>query len=269
MARSGEKLTGAQLGAMIALMAEAREVANPELDERYGFTLTGDDRRRLNDLKLVESHRQGRAYVHELTEDGWARMLAELTAPVPPKSTKIPVGAVYALLNGLHRHLVRDRLSLADVFRPDSALADATDTASPVATADAVVADGPAATATDLAPAGTAAGAAPAGPAAGTAPPAATGTDNGAGDIEARIRAAYRRLARRPGAAIRLAERRPRRGDGLDRAAVDEVLRALNRDPRSGVTVAPEEDQKVLTSADLRNAVRIGGQDKHLLMIVS
>jgi hypothetical protein len=49
------------------------------------------------------------------------------------------------------------------------------------------------------------------------------------------------------------------------RPAVDEALRRLGRG--TGAALAPQEDQKNLTGADRRDAVRIGGQDMHLLMI--
>ena len=42
---------------LFALMGEAREVSNAELAERAGFRLDGKERRKLNDLKLVDSRK--------------------------------------------------------------------------------------------------------------------------------------------------------------------------------------------------------------------
>ena len=66
--------------AMFALLAEAREVSNPELAERLGFRLDGKERRVLNDLKLVISEKHGRAYSHQLTDAGWRWCNEELSA---------------------------------------------------------------------------------------------------------------------------------------------------------------------------------------------
>ncbi|WP_045878344.1 hypothetical protein [Pseudofrankia sp. DC12] len=213
-----ERLSGSQLGALLTLMAVDRAVSNPELKERFRLTIDGANRRVLNELKLVESHKFGRAFVHSLTDDGWARCGQELAAPLPESRTfAVPPGAVYALLGGLSRYLGRAGLTLADVFAAQPA------------------------------------------PTEGSAPAVAE-------DLEQTIRVAYRDLAQRPGAWVRLSALRPRLGD-TPRQDVDEVLRELNRAPGSGVTIAPEEDQKTLTSSDRAAAVRIGGQDKHLLLI--
>ncbi len=46
---------------------------------------------------------------------------------------------------------------------------------------------------------------------------------------------------------------------------MDTVLRRMDRSPR--VNLIPEENQKTLTSEDRAAAVKIGGQDNHLLAI--
>jgi hypothetical protein len=112
-----------EISVLFALMAEAGEVSNVDLAERYGFTLTGESRKRLNDRKLVDSRRVGRSYVHELTEQGWARCHDELSAACPPRAGAAG-GALYALLRGLERYLGRAKLSLADVFRVDESTVD-------------------------------------------------------------------------------------------------------------------------------------------------
>jgi hypothetical protein len=83
-------------------------------------------------------------------------------------------------------------------------------------------------------------------------------------EIEARIRSAYRRLAKEANGWVSLTELRPLLGDA-PREAVDEVLRRLERMPQ--VHVIPEENRKVITGEDRVAAIRIGGEDKHLLAI--
>ncbi|WP_207386966.1 hypothetical protein [Frankia sp. Cppng1_Ct_nod] len=112
-----ETLTSSEVGILLALMAEATEVSNPELKNAYGLTLDGASRKKLNDLKLVESRRAGRPFLHELTDSGWARCRAELSAP-RPKRGGVAVGALYAVLAGVNRYLEQEGLVPADVFRP-------------------------------------------------------------------------------------------------------------------------------------------------------
>jgi hypothetical protein len=121
-----EPLRTSEIATLLALMAQAREMSNVDLKERYGFTLTGAAKTRLNEAKLVISRKVGRAFVHELTDQGWARCVEELAAPCPPRAGAAG-GALYALLHGLRRYLDRAQLSLSDVFRestvdPESAV---------------------------------------------------------------------------------------------------------------------------------------------------
>jgi hypothetical protein len=104
---------------LFALLGEAREVSNPELAERWGFTLTGKERRTLNDRRLVDSRRSGRTYAHELSDAGWRWCAVELAAGQAglrgnPASME---RALYAVLSGLARHLDETGQSLAEVFR--------------------------------------------------------------------------------------------------------------------------------------------------------
>ncbi|MPZ26292.1 MAG: hypothetical protein GEV12_07510 [Micromonosporaceae bacterium] len=104
--------------ALLALMAEARDVSNRELETITGFRLTGEPLRRLRARNLVESHRVAgnRPFVHVLTDEGWAWCAAELAAERPPRAGSA-AGALYAVLAGLDRYLQRSNLRLADVFR--------------------------------------------------------------------------------------------------------------------------------------------------------
>jgi hypothetical protein len=101
---------------MFALLAEAREISNPELEERVGFRLDGKDRRTLNDLKLVNSRKPGRAYLHELSEEGWRWCTEELSAG-PGRGAESMERALYAILAGLGRYLQGTEQILADIFK--------------------------------------------------------------------------------------------------------------------------------------------------------
>ncbi len=109
---SGEVLTTNEKNAILALMAETKEIANVDLKAIYGVSLHGKARERLNELKMVASRKVGRTYHHELLDAGWARCREELTVARPPRSNI----ALYAVLTSLDRYLQRTRLSLADVF---------------------------------------------------------------------------------------------------------------------------------------------------------
>ena len=101
---------------MFTLMAEAREVSNSDLFERAGFRLDGKERRRLNDWKLVDSRRVGRAYAHELTDAGWDWCATHASVGQQGRASSIE-GALYAVLGGLARYLEYSEQSLADVFQ--------------------------------------------------------------------------------------------------------------------------------------------------------
>ena len=84
------------------------------------------------------------------------------------------------------------------------------------------------------------------------------------GSLIARVVSAYRALADEPGAWVSLRRLRPFLAD-VPRDDVDEALRRLSRS--EGVTIAPESNQKTLTEADVAAALRLGGQENHLLAI--
>lgn len=84
------------------------------------------------------------------------------------------------------------------------------------------------------------------------------------GDVASQVRSAYSRLVARPGGWLGLAKLRAELSD-VPRTDLDAVLVRLYREP--GISLIPEENQKVLTAADRDAAVRIGFQDKHLIAI--
>ncbi|EFL07120.1 predicted protein [Streptomyces sp. AA4] len=85
-----------------------------------------------------------------------------------------------------------------------------------------------------------------------------------AADLEEQIRTAYRKLARSPRGWVGLADLRPLLRDAAT-AEVDAVLKQLSRTGQAHLV--PESNRKALTPADREAAVRIGGEDNHLLSI--
>jgi hypothetical protein len=236
-----EKLKLSEIAALLVLMREAREVSNTELKESYdGYTLTGDDRKNLNELKLVESWKQGRAFTHVITEEGSARLSKELEARIE-KPASLPGVALHAalsaLLGGLKAFMDRTDNKLADIF---PTLDDSTSAELPA----------PSATQSSAPP----------------FEPPATSSDTLTIEptVEARIRAAYAELAGQPGKYVGLAELRLLLPD-VQRSTVDNALRAMNRLP--DVNIVPESNQKMLSAEDREAAVTLGDQDKHLLWI--
>jgi hypothetical protein len=115
---SVDRLSMREQAALLALMAAAREMTNAELHATVGLRIDGQTRVRLNEQKLVESRKDGQAYVHELTNDGWEWCRAVLSAPRPEGSTYVG-GVLYSILSGLDRYLQRSDGSISSVFRPD------------------------------------------------------------------------------------------------------------------------------------------------------
>ena len=200
-------LTGTERAVLLVLMAESRPVPNPDL-ANLGPKLDKPGRDKLNRLGLIESHRSGGRFVHELTDRGWRLCRDIFSDDAPPRSTG-PAKTLYTVLGALDRYLRRADLSLADVFGPD---------------------------ADDPTPA----------------------------TIEDRVRHAYVSLTPRPGGWVSLTRLRTELAD-TSRAEVDAALHTLYRTP--GVSLIPEENQKVLNAADRDAAIVIGDQDKHLIAI--
>ncbi len=66
-----DELSARERAALFALLSEARKLSNAELKALIGIRLDGKERRKLNELKLVESEKAGRAFAHELSDAGW------------------------------------------------------------------------------------------------------------------------------------------------------------------------------------------------------
>jgi hypothetical protein len=94
-------------------------------------------------------------------------------------------------------------------------------------------------------------------------PPTTNIASDPAGDLEDRIRSAYRSSAHHPRQAVLLSRLRP-----LVRGTRQDVDDALIRMYRARlVNLMPEENQKNLKPADLEAAIDVGGQIKHKLSI--
>ena len=75
---------------MIALMALNKETPNAELNRRYGLDVKKRTREKLNQDGLLQSRKLGRGFAHELTDAGWAWVVAELDEKVPPRAGRLP-----------------------------------------------------------------------------------------------------------------------------------------------------------------------------------
>ena len=113
-----EELSARERAALFALLAAARKLSNSELEAQIGMRLTGRERRKLNDLKLVESEKPGREFVHELSDGGWRWCAGELAAGLTGRGT-ILERSLYLALGMFERYATAARLSLADVATLD------------------------------------------------------------------------------------------------------------------------------------------------------
>ena len=101
---------------MIALMALNKETRNAELRGRYGLDVKKPMRVKLNREGLVQSRSLGaKGFAHELTDAGWAWVVAELDEPAPPGAGSAG-GALYALLNGLKVALDARGMVIQELF---------------------------------------------------------------------------------------------------------------------------------------------------------
>jgi hypothetical protein len=107
-------LTGVERAALLALMAEAREVSYAFLTNSIKVGLKQNGRLKLAKLGLINV-RKDRFLQLELTESGWKWCVDELSQSPPPKAGSMG-GALYALLNALGRALPRHELGLAELL---------------------------------------------------------------------------------------------------------------------------------------------------------
>jgi hypothetical protein len=99
---------------LFTLLSQARKLSNGELEALIGIRLEGRERRKLNDLKLVESDKPGRAFVHELSDVGWQWCADELAGGPFGRASSLE-RAQYLMLRVFDRYMNAARLSLAEL----------------------------------------------------------------------------------------------------------------------------------------------------------
>ncbi|MGC4770586.1 hypothetical protein ACLQ25_16625 [Micromonospora sp. DT44] len=234
---SNNPLSTSARQALVALMTHVSEASNPDLYEQFRMRIEKSVRAELESAGLIVWRKGLRGtIIHELTDEGWKRARREVGADAPER-----VSAAWLLHYGTLKHLDRmlaaRNLQLADLYVDPldipGAEAHPSDEVSTASKSAAVSAD----------------------------------TDQAAGEpgrVEDLIRAAYLRLAEKPGALVSLARLRGGLRD-LTRDDLDRVLRAMDR--RREIQLEPDPNRKVLTQATRDAAVVIGGEDKHLIAI--
>jgi hypothetical protein len=113
-----DELSARERAVLFALLSAARKLSNEELEALIGIRLAGKERRRLNELKLVESEKPGRWFVHELSDAGWRWCADELAAGPEGRPTSLE-RSLYLVLGVFERYMTAARLSLADVASLD------------------------------------------------------------------------------------------------------------------------------------------------------
>lgn len=127
--------------ALLALMTFVDEVANPEIRERYGFSIDGKARTRLERDGFVTSHRDGqrpgRPFVLSLQEKGWLWCRDELGTP-PAKEIPKAYRLLYGVLNCIDAYMRRSEFAMADFFSVEAVPAPVSAAGSPPLDADGV-----------------------------------------------------------------------------------------------------------------------------------
>jgi hypothetical protein len=113
-----DELSARERAVLFTLLSTARKLSNAELEALIGIRLEGKERRKLNDLKLVESEKPGRSFVHELSDAGWRWCADELSAGAEGRHTSLE-RAHYLMFGVFERYMTAARLSLADVVSLD------------------------------------------------------------------------------------------------------------------------------------------------------
>ena len=113
-----DQLSARERAVLFALVTAAGKLSNEELQSLIGIRLEGKERRKLNELKLVESERPGRWFVHKLSDAGWRWCADELAAGADGRPTSLE-RSLYLMLGMFGRYLNAARLTLADVASLD------------------------------------------------------------------------------------------------------------------------------------------------------
>ena len=130
--------------ALLALMTFVDEVANPEIQARYGFSIDGKIRTRLRDDGYLTDHRDGgrpgRPSVLSLGAKGWQWCRDELSKP-PTRDMPKTYRLLYGVLNNIDIYMRSSGCEMADFFGVDAPRAEMSDTTaagSPKADASAI-----------------------------------------------------------------------------------------------------------------------------------
>ncbi|MFD2792967.1 hypothetical protein ACFS27_05335 [Promicromonospora vindobonensis] len=117
---SDTQLTLPERSALLALMTLTREVSNAGLVDELGITIEKRARERLVELGYIRAWQTGRyrAWMHELTDEGWRRCGDELGSPAPKGAPK-PTRLQYALTRRFAAFMARSDLRVADIFALD------------------------------------------------------------------------------------------------------------------------------------------------------
>ena len=109
-----DELSVKERAVLFALLGEARQVSNLELEALIGFRLIGEERRRLNDRKFVESTKVGHGvFAHELSDAGWRWCAQDLAAGPATRGSSLE-RAHYMVFGVFARYLNAAGLSLAE-----------------------------------------------------------------------------------------------------------------------------------------------------------
>ncbi|GAA3452267.1 hypothetical protein [Dactylosporangium matsuzakiense] len=222
---SDKPLTPVQRSALLVLMAEGREVPNAFLTNVRKLELKKANRDDLFKRQMITVRKAGQLVFLELDDRGWEWCEGQFAEDVETP----PLGghgsaAAYAIMASIGRAVTEKRQVRS--LGDFFARIDA----------EAAAPDD-------------------------DDPETATEAD---ADTETAIRTAYRRLARRPGDWVELAQLRPAL-NGILPSVVDATLVAMSI--LDDVSIVPESNQKVLTPEQIGAAVRIGNQNKHLISI--
>ena len=116
-AMSDPQLNLPERSALLALMTLTREVSNAGLADELGITIEKRARERLVELGYIRAWQTGRyrAWMHELTDEGWRRCGDELGSPTPKNAPK-PTRLQYALTRRFAAFMARSDLRVADIF---------------------------------------------------------------------------------------------------------------------------------------------------------
>ena len=113
-----DELSARERAVLFTLLSQARKLSNTELEALIGIRLEGRERRKLNDLKLVESDKQGRGFVHELSDAGWQWCTDELAGGPFGRASSLE-RAHYLMLRVFDRYMDAARMSLAELVSFD------------------------------------------------------------------------------------------------------------------------------------------------------